>query len=495
MTGPISPLDLLSVDRTSAALLHRQLYATLRRYILQGSLPADSRLPSTRTLAEQLQVGRNTVIAAYDQLLAEGYIETRSGSGTYVTPLLQPPGGSLQHASPDQAPRLSRRGSVIASQSQPRRPANTTNAQPAFPDIEFFPFKLWSRLVARNARRHDDDLLGYETFAGHIRLRRALASYLAVARGISCSPEQVIIVTGAQAALDLLSRILVDESDLVWIEEPGYVGAHNAFLGAGARIAPLRVSRDGWNLLDPALPPPRAIYVTPSCQWPFGTVMRMEQRQQIIAIAEEHRAWIVEDDYDGEYRFSGQPAPALRGLDVADRVIYVGTFGKTLLASLRLGYMVVPVDLAEAIGQAVSVTGQFAPLLLQATVADFMEQGHFATHLRRTRRLYARRQKEFVALCRRHLSKWLSVAENDSGMQLMARFVMPFNDRKIARAVLDRGVDVQPISINYHHGGSEHGLLLGFANLNEQQARRVVLTLQSVFEDIGTSANLSDMSA
>ena len=486
MTGLISPLDVLSVDRTSTVQLHRQLYDALRQYILQGRLPPNGRLPSTRALAEQLQISRNTVIAAYDQLLAEGYIETQAGLGTHVAARLQPPGGPASHPRLHSALTLSRRGSVIANQSQPRRPANTTNLQPAFPDIDYFPFKLWSRLIVRNARKRDDDLLGYELFAGHIRLRRALASYLGVARGIGCRPEQIIIVTGAQAALDLLSRILIDENDPVWIEEPGYMGAHNAFLGASAKIAPLRVSRRGWRLGDPALPSPRLIYVTPSCQWPFGTVMRMEQRQQLLAIAEAHRAWIVEDDYDGEYRFTGRPIPALRGLDVADRVIYIGTFGKTLLASLRLGFMVVPVDLAEAISRAVSVTGQFAPLLLQATVADFMEQGYFAAHLRRTRRLYARRQEDFVRLCRRHLSEWLSVVENDSGMQIFARFVAPLDDRKIARAALDRGLDVQPISINYHHVEPEHGLLLGYAALNERQARSAVLTLKAVFEDAGS---------
>ncbi len=489
MAALISPLDVLTVDRVSAVQLQRQLYDALRQYILQGKLPPDSRLPSTRALAEQLQLARNTVIAAYDQLLAEGYIETRVGSGTRVASRLQPRGPSALHSRQYSALTLSKRGSVIANQSQPRRHANTTNVQPAFPDVEYFPFKLWSRLVARNARKRDDDLLGFESFAGHIRLRRALANYLGVARGIDCTPQQIIIVTGAQAALDLLARILIDENDSVWIEEPGYMGAHNAFLGAGATIAPLRVSRRGWRLTDPTLPAPRLIYVTPSCQWPFGTIMRMEQRQQLLSIADEHRAWIVEDDYDGEYRFHGRPVPALRGLDTSDRVIYVGTFGKTLLASLRLGFMVVPVSLAEAIGRAVSVTGQFAPLLLQATVADFMEQGYFAAHLRRTRRLYARRQKDFVSLCRRHLSKWLSVIENDFGMQVFARFVTPFDDTKIAQAALARGLDVQPISINYHHGEPEHGLLLGFASLTERQARRVVLSLKAMFEDIATSAN------
>lgn len=294
----------------------------------------------------------------------------------------------------------------------------------------------------------------------------------------------MIIVTGAQAALDLVSRILVDQDDCVWMEEPGYLGARSAFLGSGARVAPLRVSGRGWELHDPSLLPPRLIYVTPSCQWPFGTIMRMEERLQLLALAEQHQAWIIEDDYDGQYRFRGRPVPALRGLDQAHRVIYVGTFGKTLLPSLRLGYLVVPLELSDAFSRAVSVTGQFAPLLLQATVADFIQEGYFATHLKRMRRLYARRQANFVQLCRRHLSEWLTVAENDAGMQVLGRFVQRFDDRVVAAAALSQGLDVQPISINYHHGNPEHGLLLGFAALDDQSTARIIMVLKKTFESL-----------
>ena len=190
----------------------------------------------------------------------------------------------------------------------------------------------------------------------------------------------------------------MDEGDHVWMEEPGYLGARSAFLAGGARLAALKVGLHGWKLADPDLPPPRLIYVTPSCQWPFGTTMRIEERLQLLGIAERHRAWIIEDDYDGEYRLRGRPVPALGGLDRSDRVVYVGSFGKTLIPALRIGYLIVPRELSEAFGKAVSITGQFAPLILQATVNDFIRQGYFATHLKRMRRLYARRQANFVEL-------------------------------------------------------------------------------------------------
>ena len=252
----------------------------------------------------------------------------------------------------------------------------------------------------RNARSRDESLVGYLSFAGHSGLRQTIASNISVSRGISCTADQVIIVTGAQAALDLVSRVLMDEGDHVWMEEPGYLGAKSAFLASGARLAPLKVDRHGWNLADPDLPPPRLIYVTPSCQWPFGTIMRIEERLQLLDIATRHGAWVIEDDYDGEYRYRGRPVPALHGLDSVDRVVYIGSFGKTMIPALRIGYLIVPRELSDSFDKAVSITGQFAPLLLQATVNDFIKQGYFATHLKRMRRLYARRQAQLRAAVR-----------------------------------------------------------------------------------------------
>jgi GntR family transcriptional regulator/MocR family aminotransferase len=215
--------------------------------------------------------------------------------------------------------------------------------------------------------------------------------------------------------------------------------------------------------------------------------MRMEERLQLLEIAERHDAWIVEDDYDGEYRFRGRPAPAMQGLDRAGRVIYIGTFGKTLFQSLRLGFLVAPLALSETFNRAVSVTGQFAPLLLQVTLADFIRQGYFASHLKRMRRLYARRQERFVELCHEHLGRWLSVDANDSGIQLLGRFNRPLDDRAVAAAALREGVDVQPISINYHHDAPEHGLLMGYAGLDERQTLAAIMALQAAFRSLEDS--------
>jgi GntR family transcriptional regulator/MocR family aminotransferase len=346
-----------------------------------------------------------------------------------------------------------------------------------------FPFSTWARLLARNARRRDDDILAYQSFAGHWGLREAIAEYVAVARGVNCRPDQVIVVTGAQAALDLAARLLLDAGETAWLEEPGYLGARSALLSGGAELAPLRVHKGGWDLSDRSLPPPRMIYVTPSCQWPLGTIMEMDERLRLLAIAERYNAWIIEDDYDGEYRFRGRPVPALRALDLTQRVIYVGTFGKTLFSSLRIGFLIAPPGLAPAFERAVSVTGQFAPLLLQATLADFIREGYFATHLKRMRRLYARRQTEFLKLCRRELSPWMDVSENDAGMQILGWLKPPLNDHAVANAALRYGVDVQPVSINYLSDAPRQGLLLGFAGLGDREVVRAVNGLRSAFQD------------
>lgn len=474
--------DTLAVDPTLGSTLTRQLFEHLRERIIAGRLPVGTRLPSSRALAKQLGVGRNTVLASYDQLLAEGFVEAESGSGTWVSfkkPAASPAGAAKGAGQP----RLSQRGELLARDPQPARSPNKINLQPGFPETSSFPTETWSRLLSRNARQRGGDMVGYYDYAGHRRLREAIATYIGAARGVDCEPEQVIVVTGAQAALDLVSRTLLDNGDTAWIEDPGYLGARSALLGSGARLAPLLVDRNGWHL-ECSGPPPRAIYITPSCQWPLGLSMGVNERMRLLSLAEQHNAWLIEDDYDGEYRFRGQPVPALYGLDRSNRVIYIGTFGKILFSSLRIGFLVVPRELSNAISRAVSITGQFAPLLLQSTLADFIEQGHFATHLKRMRRLYARRQAILLDLCRERLSTWISVTANDAGMQIFASFRPAWDDRAVAAAALAHGVDVQPVSINYRYQQPEHGLLLGFAALDEKAMGVAISGLRAAFEDL-----------
>ncbi|AEG07066.1 GntR family transcriptional regulator/MocR family aminotransferase [Sinorhizobium meliloti] len=484
------PSDMLVLDRDADVPMHRQLYEKLRAEILAGHLKADTRLPPTRMMAEDLGVSRNTVITTYDALLAEGYLESRSGSGTWVATLPADAVTARNSVGRAGAPSLSSRGMRMAAQPRDRTIPDRIAFHPGYPEIKAFPFSTWARLLKRHARYSHEDLYGYHWVTGHPRLKAAIAEYLRASRGVECAPEQVIVVNGTQAALDILARMLVDEGDICWMEEPGYIGAQNSLLSAGAKLVPLPVERDGWSLEDETRPSPRLIFVTPSCQWPLGCLMRMEDRLRLLQIGERHDAWIVEDDYDSEYRFRGRPVPAMQGLDKSGRVIYMGTFAKTLFPSLRIGFIVVPPQLADGFKRVVSNTGHYPSLLLQAALADFISEGYFATHLRRMRRLYAERQKVFVALCRRHLADWLTIDENDAGMQLVARFTRALEDEVLWRAAQGQGVNFSPLSRQFFHSPPQQGAILGYAGIDPKTMREGINSLRSAFLALESSGAL-----
>ncbi len=485
-SGP--PLDMIAIDRGSDTPVYRQLYAALRDRILDGHLKQDTRLPASRSLATDLGLSRNTVVMVYDALLAEGYVESRRGSGTWVANL---PGvtrsGGNRHV--PELPPLSQRGArMVKQQREPTIPGYLA-FQPGLPDIAAFPFTPWTRILASHSRHPKGGVFGYHLVTGHPRLKTAIADYLAVSRGVRCDPEQVIVVTGAQAALDLIGRLLMDEGDHFWIEDPGYLGAHNAFTNAGGVPVPLPVTPRGWALDMEGAPTPRLIFVTPSCQWPLGLVMPMEERLRLLQIAEANGSWIIEDDYDSEYRFRGLPVPALQGLDNSGRVIYVGTFAKTMFPSLRIGFMVVPPKLVSGFKRVVSSTGQYPPMILQLTLAEFISRGFFATHLRRMRRLYAARQSQFVAECNKALHKWLSVREIDTGMQVLCRLTRPYDDGDVLTAARRHGVSFSRLSTQYRHAMPEHGLLLGYAATDAAETHSGIEHLRAAFLDLDGHAS------
>jgi GntR family transcriptional regulator / MocR family aminotransferase len=481
------PLDMLVLDRSAGTPLHRQLYDSLRTQILEGRLKPRARLPATRELANELGVSRNTVIAAYDALLAEGYLDSVAGSGTRVAALANLPSRKRSEQEVPELPPLSARGRLMTTQPRERTTPGRIAFHPGYPEIESFPFPTWASLLAAHVRNAREDLFGYHMVSGHPRLRAAIAEYLAVSRGVKCDPEQVVVLTGAQAALDLIGRVFMDPGDHFWIEEPGYLGAHSAFVGAGGRPVPLHVGPNGWRLDEPGRPTPRLIFVTPSCQWPLGLVMPMDTRLRLLHLAEKCGAWIIEDDYDAEYRFRGHPIPAMQGLDDGGRVIYMGTMSKTMYPSLRVAYIVVPRKLVEGFKTALSVSGQYPPLIIQAALADFISQGFFVTHLRRMRRLYARRQRDFVAICRSRLDRWLTVDEADTGMQVIGRLTRPLDDGELHAAALRHGVDFSRLSRHYHHSPPEQGALLGYAGIGENDTRLGVERLISAFKELDQS--------
>lgn len=475
------PLDSVSLDRALPVPLHRQLYGRLRGMIEERVLAPGHALPSTRSLAQDLGVARNTVVTVYEQLSTEGYISGQAGVPPTVVDLparVVPPD---RGRATGQRRLMSARGQLMLRQPAFHGAAGHLAFHPGMPDAESFPFSTWSRLLAKRAKMARKDLFGTYYVSGYPALQRAIAGYLKVSRGVRCNPEQIIITTGAQAALDLLARVLLDAGDFAWVEEPGYYGAQAAFVAAGAQLVPLHVDAQGWRLDPPQNATPRVIYVTPACQHPLGATMLMDQRLRLLELAERMDAFVIEDDFDGEYRFVGRPVQSMQGSDRSDRVIYIGTFAKLLFPALRLGFMVLPEFLVPEISAVLSITGQFAPLLLQAALADFIDEGHMSMHLRRMRRIYAARRQAFRTHAHKELGEWLTLQPADAGIQFVGELRPGLSDVGIATAARRRGFNISPLSMHYRHVKSPPGLVLGYAAINEDAMPAAFRSLRQAF--------------
>jgi GntR family transcriptional regulator/MocR family aminotransferase len=464
--------------------MNRQLYEQLSALVLDQTLPAGTRLPSTRYLSQDLGISRNTVMATYAQLEAEGFIETAQGSGSFVSQLPAARPRRPQRSSAGGGMQLARLGSVMTSWNTPNTgPPGRPSFLPGAPNLSHFPFHILRGLIARRLRSDGEDVFGYHHPNGYPPLKAAIARHLETSRGVTCDPAQIVITGGAQAAFDILARLLLDPEDAVWMEEPGYPGAQGAFMAAGAKLVPLRVEPGGWDLRPPAQRL-RLIYVTPSCQCPLGVTMSLEQRRQLIDIARLNDAWILEDDFDGEYRFAGRSVPAMQGNDPSGRTIYVGTFSKTIFPSLRLGFMVLPLGLAEAAQRAMFLTGHSPPLILQGGLADFIAEGHFATHLARIRRVFAKRRELFRQHCAAFLGEWLKPTGCESGIQALWMLNEPWCDRMVAEAARGRAITVTSLSSHYLHGSSRSGLIFGYTALPEMAMKAELGRMREIFQGI-----------
>jgi GntR family transcriptional regulator/MocR family aminotransferase len=479
---------LLAAIRLDPALsdpLYRQLYDALKAAILGGVLAPGAQLPPTRDFCAQLAISRQTVLNAYAQLTAEGYLDGTVGRGTFVS-------ARLPHAAP------SRPGPLL---SLSRRGARHTDAMGAvlfhprpprafclgMPGIDLFPFDVWGRLEARHGRRpvHRS---GYADPAGYAPLRELLAVYLRSARGVNCTADQIVITSGSQQALSLLATMLLDEGDAAWVENPGYRGAYGPLHAAGARITPVPVDDQGLSVAEGArrCPDAKLVYVTPSHQMPTGVTMSLQRRLELLSWATHQRAWIVEDDYDSEYRYTGPPLASLQGLDRAGCVIYVGTLSKVLFPGLRLGYLVAPPGLAEALVAGKAVQDRHTAVLPQLVLADFMAEGHFGRHIRRTREAYAQRRQVLLDAIAGQFSDTFTTGPADAGLDLCVYFKRPMDEQRVAQAAAERGIDVRPLS---YYASSlaprdwPAGLLLGFAATPPAELRRAVAVLKTVMDD------------
>jgi GntR family transcriptional regulator / MocR family aminotransferase len=469
----------LALEAKSEVPLHRQVYRELARLILAGRLAAGSRLPSSRELGRDLGVARNTVLSALEQLASEGYVEGRRGSGTYVATDLPDRMPSAAPKGLAQRSKIGRRiAPVLAARAAPlvqgrlAPPRRSGLLAPGAGDVGEFPFELWARLLARSWRRPLRSLALGGSPGGFLPLRKAIADYLRLLRGLDCTPEQVIIVSGTRQGLDLAARLVLEPGDAVWLEDPGYPGLRGPLIAAGARIVPMPVDREGLAFAKGGrVPPARLICVTPSHQFPLGMTMSLARRLALLERARRDNAWIFEDDYDSEWRYRGRPLAALQGLDVDGRVIYAGSFSKVLFASLRIGYLVVPPAVLDAFLQARATLDDQPSLVAQPALAAFLAEGHFAAYLRRQRRIYSARQERALAAASRHLTGLLEVAPDPGGLHLIG-YLTPalmrrMDDREASRRAAARGLEVPALSDYWIGRPKRQGLMLGYATLAE----------------------------
>jgi GntR family transcriptional regulator/MocR family aminotransferase len=455
---------LLSLDRDDAAPLYRQIYASFRARILAGGLRAGEPVPSTRDLSRELGVSRIPVLEAYGQLLAEGYFEARRGAGTFVASAL------ASRAEEGRPMRGERRISANAAALPPYQPAVWAERLGAFqlgqPELRAFPVSTWSRLVGRHSRNLRVRALRYGDAFGLLALREAIATYLRTSRGVRCDAGQVFIVSGSQQALDLSARVLLEAGDAAWVEEPGYWLVHHVLKAQGCRMVPVPVDGEGLNVVQGTrrAAKARVAFVAPSHQSPLGVTMSASRRLELLDWAQRASGWIVEDDWDSEYRYDAKPIASLQGLDRNARVVYTGTFSKVMFPSLRLGYIVVPPDLVERFAAMRRAMDLCPPYVAQAPMADFLLEGHFARHLRRMRPIYQRRRRLLLEAIGREIGA--EVVGDAAGMHVAMFLDRCPSDRDLAARASKLGVQVSPLSASYL-GKPRQGLVLGFGNTPE----------------------------
>ena len=466
------------VEGKSKVPMHRRVYNSVRTAILSQQLRAGDRLPSTRDLAHDLGLSRNTIMAAFQQLIAEGYVDASIGSGTYVAQALASSSNNRSSAirlakknhphkvmsSPE--PLLSRRGHLITAQPaevffevQPLEPART--------DFSIFPFKVWQRLQNKYWRAAESDLLDYSPAGGYAPLALAIADYLRVSRSVNVLPEQVLITSGTQQSIDLCARLLADTGDAVWIENPCYWAARKVFYANDLKLIAVPVDDEG---LAPSATqmatPPKLVYVTPSHQYPTGVVMSLARRRKLLEIAAQTGAWVLEDDYDAEFRYAGRPLASLQGLDANERTVYMGTFSKVMYPGLRIAYMVVPPALIEPFRCGLYDLQRPGQLMTQAALADFIKAGYFANHLRKQRLLYGTRRKLLSNALKSVLGSLCVLTPHETGIHLVLYLPDAVDDVAIALRCAQESLSVRALSSYYIAPPVKKGLVIGYAYMS-----------------------------
>ncbi|MGO4152666.1 MocR-like pyridoxine biosynthesis transcription factor PdxR [Cupriavidus sp. YAF13] len=508
MTAP-TPALTIKVDRQQQSPIYLQICERFRTAIAAGHLRPGDRVPALRSLATQLNTARGTVELAYTILVDEGYLQMRGAAGTFVSPSLP---ASVMRSSYGQGPQDAHGRQGTEGTDTPKTPDASSGGQPAprqqaitvamsgeprplqpgLPALDAFPHKVWNRLVSRRARSGERAVLAYPDPAGYRPLREHIATYLGLSRGVTCLPEQVFVTSGYRATLELVLRSLARPNDRMWFEDPGYLLARSFLAETGMQLVPVPVDDEGIDVergikLDPLA---RFALVTPSHQSPLGHTLSLARRMALLDWAENASRWIIEDDYDSEFRYLGRPLPALKSLDRHDRVIYCGTFSKVMFPGLRLAYAVVPERAVERVGRVACSMNAGSPMLFQATVADFMEQGHFARHVKRMRALYGQRRMLIAHALEQAFGERLIVDFPPGGIQFAVQFAEGpagrVDDVAVASRAREAGLAVLPLSIWYANGRMQRtprGLVMGFANIvDAAEAGRLARTLRGCLD-------------
>jgi GntR family transcriptional regulator/MocR family aminotransferase len=486
----------LTLERSSGVPLYKQLETGLRKLILSGTLRARQKLPSTRELAGEIGISRITIKSVYEQLVAEGYVQATSGSGTFVADGLEievsPQVGRL----PDEVPRkinLTDRARSISSTNASVRQGKTEPFRPGVPALDLFPIKPWNKYLreATNTSYRD---LSYGSVKGNADLRSSIASYLSDARGMQADSEQIVITSGAQQAFVLIAFSLLTRGDTVWYENPGHIAGRDIMQVMGANVAPVPIDAEGIDLefAIKNYPSPKLIFTTPSHQQPLGTTMSLARRLSLLSYAQENDAWIIEDDYDSEFRYRGRPLPALSALDSERRVLYVGTFSKSMFAAIRLGYIVVPPEMVDAIGKTKILLGQNSSPLVEQALSRFMDDGRFVEHIRRMRRVYRERRDLLFDCLSSTCAESLTPQPTDAGMHMLAWLNGGVSDLTAHRALLDVGIESLPLSVYSVYPIERSALVLGFSNVREERLPGLVGRMSNTLRSLSDIRALHD---
>ena len=482
----LSDADLQPLD------LHQRIQRVLRALILDGALGPGVKLPATRALAQLLGIARDTVENAYVQLQRDGFVVRRKGSGSYVPETM---GTELRgaerrrlkfrsppHSTPEAGAGLSRRGRMILDSGGVADQQVIQAFATGLPETRTFPVQVWERLQRQVLKDHRAQVLLHGDPQGAGPLREAIAAYLNLERGAKVSAEQILVLSSTRQALFLCAQLLVDAGKPILLENPGYFGAKKAFESAETKVVPIDVDAQGirTDLLRADRSGASCVYVTPSHQYPTGATLSLERRLDLIHWAAETGKWILEDDYDSEFHYDGLPTACVQGLDKYQRTLYIGTFGKTLYPGLRVGYMALPLELVRAFTHARSILDGHTPQALQLTLARFMEDGHYNSHVRAMRKLYAGRREYMLHAIDRHLGQMVTPLRPAGGMQIPCLLKQGWSEEITIRQAAGAGVQLPGLSRLYLGQEKQFGWLLGYASLTEQAMETAMLRLAHV---------------